>query len=210
MQGTEKEDMDFGFSINNESGITLIELIMVVSIIAIMAGFAALGMDIVHRERVSSATKEMYADLQRSRMDGMVTGATGSLPYIRGAGIRFESPTRYVTFKFNDCNQNYTYEIDGCAGAREESEIRTITMPSSIEIKRLDAGSLVNPANVTADDIPIFDKFGMPRTFEWSVISSYIIVVKHQSAGYAKCIVIDTNSMREGSWDGSTNTCTLK
>ncbi len=190
-------------------GFTLMELMVVIAIIAILAVIASLSVDLIRKEQVSSKTKKLLADIQQARVDAMTVGSTTAIQQMRGAGIRLVSPTSFVVFKFNDCNQDYTYEIDGCAGpAREEAEAQAATMPSSIEIKRLNAGSLVNPADVTAADILIFDRLGMPRTYEWSMVSEFTIVVRHQSAGHAKCIMIDSNSIREGSWNGSTNTCT--
>jgi prepilin-type N-terminal cleavage/methylation domain-containing protein len=190
-------------------GFTLIELMVVIAIITILAGIASLSMDLIHKAQVSSRTKELLADIQQARVDAMTVGPTTAIQQMRGAGIRLVSLTSFVVFKFNDCDQDYTYDVDGCPGpAREEAEARTITTPSSIEVKRLNAGSLENPANVTAADILIFDRLGMPRTYEWSMVSDFAIVVRHQTAGHAKCIIIDTNSIREGSWNGSTNTCT--
>lgn len=190
-------------------GFSLIELMVVISIIAILAVIASLSVDLIRKEQVSSRTKELLADIQQARVDAMTVGPTTTIQQMRGAGIRLVSPTSFVVFKFNDCDQDYTYDVDGCPGpAREEAEARAATMPSSIEIKRLNAGSLENPANVTAYDILIFDRLGMPRTYEWNRVSNFAIVVRHQTAGHAKCIIIDTNSIREGSWNGSTNTCT--
>jgi prepilin-type N-terminal cleavage/methylation domain-containing protein len=190
-------------------GFTLMELMVVISIIAILAVIASLSMDLIRKEQVSSRTKELLADIQQARVDAMTGGPTTTIQQMRGAGIRLVSPTSFVVFKFNDCDQDYTYDVDGCPGpAREEAEARVATMPPSIDIKRLNAGSLVDPANVTAADILVFDRLGMPRTYEWSMVSDFTVVVRHQAAGHAKCIIIDTNSIREGSWNGSTNTCT--
>ncbi|MEK6698008.1 MAG: prepilin-type N-terminal cleavage/methylation domain-containing protein [Nitrospirota bacterium] len=191
-------------------GFTLIELMVVIAIISILAGIAALSVDLIRKEQVSSRTKELLADIQQARVEAMTVGPTTTIQQMRGAGIRLVSPTSFVVFKFNDCDQDYTYDVDGCPGpAREEAEARTVALPSSIEAKRLDASNvLVDPANVTATDILIFDRLGMPRTYEWNRVSGFTIVVRHQSAGHAKCIIIDSNSIREGSWNGSTNTCT--
>jgi prepilin-type N-terminal cleavage/methylation domain-containing protein len=191
-------------------GFTLIELMVVIAIIAILAVIASLSVDLIRKEQVSSRTKRLLADIQQARVDAMTVGPTTTIQQMRGAGIRLVSPTSFVVFKFNDCDKDYTYDVDGCPGPepREEAEAQAATMPSPIEVKRLNAGSLENPANVTAADILIFDRLGMPRTYEWSMVSDFTIVVRHQSAGHAKCIIIDTNSIREGSWNGSTNTCT--
>ncbi len=194
-------------SAKTERGFSLVELMVVIAIIAALAAVASLSMDFVRKERVTSKTKEILADLQQARVDALSIGpteATGTIPFMRGSGIRLVSSASYVIFKFNDCNQDSAYEVDGCTGpAREEAEARTISMPLSLELKRLDGTTLVDPADVTADDIRIFDRFGMLRTNLWNTSPDFTLVVKHKNAEFAKCIIVTTNRIREGRWNGS-------
>lgn len=180
-------------ALHRDAGLSLLELMVTISIISILALFAVLGMDVIYRERVSSATRELYATLQKARVDGIVIGPSTSVPDMLGAGIRFESSNRYVIFKFNDCDKSYDYDATGCGGQREEAETKTITMPSETVLK---VGS-ADPNN----DIVIFDRVGYARSDKWEV-KTVALVIEHRS-GFKKCVSINTNKIREGSWNGS-------
>ncbi len=183
----------------------MIELMVIIAIIGILAGMSALSMDYIRKERVLSKTKEVLADLQGARMDGMVTGptaTTGSIPFMRGGGIRFVNSNSYIIFKFNDCNQDYDYDVDGCSSSREEADSHTITMPTGIELKRVTGGALESPNNDLTKDILIFDRFGQPRQASWAV-GNRTLVVMHQTAGHKKCISISTSRIRQGNWNGT-------
>jgi len=197
--------------IKNERGFTITELLVIVGIIAILAAMVALSTDNIRKARVSSVTKELLADLQQARVDAKTKGSSAAVAQMRGAGVRFVDTSSYVAFKFNDCDNDFEYEIDTCAGSKpEEGDVQTKTVPSSIEIMRSRDGDgvLVVPANVLADDVLIFDRFGLPRKFDWTLGPDYILVIGHQRVKFWKCIIIATNTLREGIWDDSTNTCT--
>ena len=192
-----------------DSGMTLIELMVVIAIIAILAVISTLSMDFIHKERVTSSIKEVASDLKKVRMDAMTAGPTTAAPNTRGMGIRFTSVSGYDLFTFNDCSGDYRYGVDGCTGStREEADTRTVTLPASLQLKRLSGGSLVSPANAL-DDIIMFDRFGQARTSEWAMAAEgtpLILVIQHVSGLHGKCIRLDSNSIREGSWNGTSNT----
>jgi prepilin-type N-terminal cleavage/methylation domain-containing protein len=177
-------------------GLTLIELMVVIAIIAIMTTFAVLGMNVIYRERVASANRELLADLQKVRMDAMTQGTMGY-------GIRFESASSYTTFRFKDCNGNFEYNSDTCAGsAREEESSKSMSLPSSVTLKQGNPPAV--PANNIVEDVIIYDKQGQPRKGDWEPFSELFIVLQYTSdASYVKCIAVTTNSIREGSWNGS-------
>jgi type II secretory pathway pseudopilin PulG len=85
----------------------MVELMIVLSILAILVAIAGLGSDAVERQRVAGATRELLADLQRVRQDA-ITRSSGATS--RGAGIRFASATSYVTFEFDDVDNDYQYD----------------------------------------------------------------------------------------------------
>lgn len=191
--------------VKNTSGFSLIELMVVVGIIGILVAIAALSTDFIRKERLTSATRELLADLQRARVDGMTTGptaTTGVVPFMRGAGIRLESSSKYVFFFFNDCNENYTYEANGCSGQREEARVNATTLRGTLALK------INNLATNPSDNVVIFDRFGSPRAADGTQITSMnIIVASSATAGPRKCVMIALNKIREGMWDEATSTC---
>lgn len=172
-------------------GITLLELLVIIVIMAIMAGFASMSTDLIRRERVSSATRELYADLQKARLDSMTQGG-------KGFGIRQESENSYVIFKFEDCNEDYSYDANTCSGGtREETEIMKKSLGSSVVLHK------TNPGNDVNNDVRIFDRFGSPRWPSWGLGGITIVVGSVPDAGLTKCVTISTNRIREAVWNGS-------
>lgn len=172
-------------------GITLLELVVVIGIMAILAGLATFSTDMIRRERVASATRELYADLQKARLDAMTRDG-------KGFGIRLESPNSYVMFKFEDCDEDYTYDKDTCTGAaREETRIIKRKLPSGIALSK------TNPYTSVNNDVRIFDRFGSPRRENWSMGLITILVRHVPDAGLIKCVSVSMGRVREAVWNGS-------
>jgi prepilin-type N-terminal cleavage/methylation domain-containing protein len=172
-------------------GFTLMELMFVMGIMAIIGGFAALSTDMIRRERVAGATRELYADLQKARLDAMTQGG-------KGFGIRLESQNSYVIFKFEDCNEDYTYDTNTCTGAtREETNIIKRTLHSSLSLHK------TNPSTNVNNDVRIFDRFGSPRQPTWGLGGITILVKNVPDSGLIKCISISASRIREALWNGS-------
>jgi prepilin-type N-terminal cleavage/methylation domain-containing protein len=190
--------------LKKDSGFTLIELMVIIAIIAILAVMATLSMDMIKRYAVSSATRQLLADVQNVRVNAMTVGPNTSIPQMRGGGIRFVNSRSYVTFKFNDCSQDFTYQIGGCGGStREEAEAETRNVRSSLEILLSTGGSPVTPANAVSD-ILIFDRMGILRLgTDWSPAGTTVVIMRHTGIGYARCVTIGTSSVSEGAWNGS-------
>jgi prepilin-type N-terminal cleavage/methylation domain-containing protein len=172
-------------------GVTLLELLFVIGIMAVLLGFTSQGMDLVRRERVVSATQELYADIQKARVEAMTQDG-------KGFGIRLASHNSYVIFKFNDCNNDSNYDDDTCAnGSREETDIvRRELHPSVLLCK-------TNPSTSVNNDVRIFDRFGLPRRSSGGIGPITIYVKNDQSIGPIRCVTISTNRIREGTWNGS-------
>ena len=90
-------------------GITLVELIVVIAIMAVLMGFASAGVNMIRGARVTGVTQQLLADIQTARIQAMTHDT-------RGFGIRFPSATSYVVFKFDDCNDDISYDLDTCNG----------------------------------------------------------------------------------------------
>ena len=173
---------------STERGMSLIELLTVIVIIAIMTGFVSVSKDLIRRERVASITRELYADLQRVRLDSMTKDS-------QGFGVRFESAGSYTIFQFNDCNGDDNYDPNTCAGGtREEIPLMTKTMPSSVELKK------TNPFTECDNKVLIFDRFGVPRGDTWGLGLMTIVVKNEPDSGLIKCVSVSTNRIREGLW----------
>ena len=183
-------------------GVTLIELVVVLAIVTIIAALAAIGPGFISTEKVRNATKELLADFQLMRHYAMIQGPDATASDLRGYGIRFESKNRYRLFRFNDSNQNFSYD-----GAAEESPltsgetaVRQRDIPAPLDLKMKSGGALVDPGNA----IVIFDHLGMPRQANFGV-QQMSIVIQHPDMGEVakQCVTVSYNRIREGEWDGS-------
>jgi len=176
---------------NSMRGFMLVELMVVICIMAVVTGFTSIGKDMIARERVAGATRELYADIQRARLDAMTQQG-------KGFGIRFVSHNSYVIFKFNDCNGDYTYDAEGCEGnSREETEVQTRTLPVTVQLHKTNSKTDVN------NDVRIFDRFGQPRLQNWGLGMITIVVKSTPDSGLTKCVSISANRIREANWNGS-------
>lgn len=171
-------------------GITIVELMVVICIIGILSGFTAVSNELIRKAYVTSITKELYADVQWARMNAITQGGLGY-------GIRFESPTSYVLFQFNDCDNDHDYDANACNGSREETIISRKKMPSSVVIKKSSQTANFN------NDIVIFDQFGFPRRANWGLGMLTILVRNEPDSGSIKCVSISLNRVKESSWNGT-------
>ena len=185
---------------NNSIGLTLIELIIVLSILSILAALMGIGPGVTSTERIRSSVKTLLADLQWIRYSAMTQGPDATCPQLRGMGIRFESKNRYRLFRFNDGDGNFTYDgvgeelplNGGDAGTRQQD------IPPPLELKIKKSGALVNPDNA----VLLFDHYGIPRqaSFAFQQIS---VVFQHPDMNdlQKKCVSVSFNRIREGIWN---------
>jgi Tfp pilus assembly protein FimT len=175
----------------NMRGMALLELMFVIAIVALFLIFASQGIDLVRKERVASAFRELHADIKKARVDAMTRGG-------QGFGIRLISQNSYVMFKFDDCNNDATYDVNTCSGGtREEAEIVRRELPSWVALHK------TRPSKAVSNDVRIFNRFGSPRRSTGGMGGITILVGNDQNTGPIWCISISTNRIREGMWTGS-------
>lgn len=175
----------------NMRGMTLLELLFVAAIVAVLLGFTFQGIDLVRRERVASAARELHADIKKARVDAMTRNG-------KGFGIRLASRNSYVLFMFDDCNNDGNYDTSTCTGGtREETDIIRRELPSSVALYK------TNPSTDVSNDVRIFDRFGSPRHATGGLGGITILVGDKHNIGPFWCISLSTNRIREGIWKGS-------
>jgi prepilin-type N-terminal cleavage/methylation domain-containing protein len=184
----------------NCEGLTLIELIIVLSIISILVALMGIGPGVTSAERIRSSAKELLADLQWIRYSAMTQGPDASCPQLRGLGIRFESNKRYRLFRFNDSNGNFTYDSleEERALNDGETEVKKRDVPPPLELKIKKGGTLVDPDNA----VLLFDHYGIPRQTNYG-FQQMSIVFQHPDLDELekKCVSVSFNRIREGIWN---------
>lgn len=185
---------------NDCEGLTLVELLIVLSIFAILAALVAIGPGVTSTERVRGVAKELLADLQWIRYSAMTQGRDASSPQLLGFGVRFESKNRYRLFRFNDANGNFAYdgveEEQALSSAEARARPREITPPIELKIKK--GGTLADPEDV----VLLFDHYGIPRQSNFG-FQQMSIVFHHPEMHelQKKCVSVSFNRIREGVWN---------
>jgi hypothetical protein len=185
---------------HNSRGLSLIELIVILSIVSILAALVAIGPGLTSTESIRGAARELLADLQWIRYSAVTQGSDASCPALRGMGVRFESSNRYRLFRFNDRNGNFSYEgvEEECALSAKESGTRKRDIPLPLELKIKKGGALVNPDNA----VLLFDHYGIPRQSNFG-FQQMSIVFHHPYSDelHKKCVSVSFNRIREGLWN---------
>lgn len=185
----------------NFRGVTLIELVVVLAIIAIVAALVAVGPEFVSTDRVRSTSKELLSDLQWIRQSAMTQGPDATAPQMRGFGIRFESTNRYRLFRFNDSNLNFTYNGVGEESPLTAGEVTTRQRDVSLPIKlKIKSGvNLIDPNN----NVLIFDHIGIPRQSNLAFQQMSVVIENPNTSDVQKkCVSVSFNRIREGVWNG--------
>lgn len=178
-----------------EAGFTLIEILLVITIIGVLTGLVAMNMaEEVKKSRLKEATTQFYGDLKKCRVDAMTNGGIGTT---RGFGFNFNDATSYNLFRFDDANNDYIFD------SGEPGELQVISVPNGVQMKWNDAGTLKDPVNLGAR---LFDRRGWLRTANWSTVGNATFVLELADI-QPRCVVLTTSQIRQGVWDNATTTC---
>ena len=172
--------------IKKQAGFTLIELLLVMSIIGILTGLIALNMGgDIKKSRLKEATTQVYSDLKKCRVDAMINGGIATT---RGFGFNFIDATSYTQFRFDDADNDYTYD------GGEALPVQTFTVPNGVQVSRPSGSTLTEPF--------LFDRRGWLRSANWSTVSggTYILEL---AGTKPRCIVVSTSQIRQGVWDNA-------
>jgi len=172
----------------NQRGISIVELMVVICIMTVLMGFASMGTDLVRDARLRRVTQELLSDIQQARVRAMTREA-------RGYGIRFQSSRSYVVFRFEDCNDDNTYDAGACGGnSREEADVSIKTISPEVVLKRQGVTDDFN------NNILIFDRDGISRSATWAFGNMTIVVKNDADQAGIKCITVSATRVREGVW----------
>lgn len=185
--------------LKSEKGFSLVELLIVIALVAIVATIALWGSQSVKGHRLTAASKQLYGDLQKIRVDAMTKSPSGATS--RGFGIRFTSNSAYTAFEFNDTNGDFTY-----AGTGEEANTKDIVLTNGITVTLQDATSTPTGTN----NVLIFNKQGLAKNYQWSQ-GNRTYVIQLSGVSQIRCVTLDDVRIREGVWNAASNPqCTIQ
>ena len=117
---------------DNQHGVTLAEVIVVLAILGIMLGISTMGVEFYQAHQVRSASRQLLGAIERVRQDALTKRTTVPPPGVvvsRGFGLRLTA-NGYVTFEFNDLDNDGSYDD----GAEERAPVNGPSFPTSIRV----------------------------------------------------------------------------
>ena len=166
-----------------EAGFTLIELLLVITIIGVLTGLVTINMaQEVKKYRLKEATALFYSDIKKCRVDAMTDGGVATT---RGFGFNFNDASSYNLFRFDDADNDYTYD------SGEAQSMQTVNVPNGVQVRR-PSGTLTAPF--------LFDRRGWLRTASWSSAVNGTFILELEGAP-SRCVVLTTSRIRQGVWN---------
>ncbi len=189
----------------NQKGFSLIELLVIIGLMGILMTLASLSMDFVRKERLTSAAKQLVADIQKARVDAMVSSQSSNV--MTGAGIRFNSgpSNTYFAFNFIDGDDNFAYSGPG----EETGGARSYEIHSALSLEIAPPGE--TEYSDPSYNILMYNRMGLPSRFKSAGSDAsdgkIVLLLRENTLNITKCVRVDINRIREGFWDANGTRC---
>ena len=181
----------------NQRGVTLIELMVVVVVITISMLIGMQGIEFYQRYQLQAASRQLFSAIEKIRQDALtkrttVNPVSGTAVTSRGFGLRLVAGGNgYTTFEFNDVDNDFVYD-----GAVEEYAPNRSTADDGPRFSK----SITLTSNVSG---PLFyDERGLSRGETWG-FGNRTYTLSHSNAGIQplRCVVVSNIRAREGVWN---------
>lgn len=170
-------------------GVTLIEVFVVITIITIVLAIAISNFSkYVKKYGVEKEITQVYGDLVEQRFKSINSGVPN--------GIRFDSPTQYTLFEFDDSQGSPKYNMQYTAGEEKDP-----TQKSGLKF------DLEKKGGAIAGTVVLFDEKGMAKNDSWGFDSFTILI---NSPARYNCIAVSSNRIKMGAWNSASNKCEVK
>ena len=170
-------------TIKDNRGVTLIELMVVVSIVAILVvalGFSFEGW--IGKYRLESATKDMYSDLMEAK--------TRALTRTRAHFITINA-TQYVIYE----DTNTAPDGNGTLETAADTVVLQKTIPNNYQLQMVSAGAF--PQTLTVDTRGL-------------ITPAIVIRIDNTRTPDYDCILVGQVRVQMGKYNGTTSSCDPK
>ena len=170
----------------SETGFTLIELVVSISIIALVSGIFLANYHSTNKQsELTMTAQKLVSDIRLAQSYGLGSKEYGGSVPSGGWGVHFDKVSSPDSYKiFADSNGNMEYDV----GEDDKSQGgQTVNLPAGVRITEINTGSLIDSVDITF--LP-----PDPVTNIWDGASSYNIAqikLEGETEGLTKIIVVN-------------------